>query len=155
MIESGRVQNYVTRVMRLTCRKLLKQDDWSDWQESEYLQLDQYDAQEIFGNLIAVEQDDTIFFLVWTYSIKALDSRKKAHCVCNASTHSGMERVKVLDETYANCVDQTSSHLFYAVLASKNLLVFGADVSNTFAKAPPPKQGFCRPIPPSHVIPAL
>jgi hypothetical protein len=44
-VDSGDVLNYVTRVMRLICGKLLQQDDWSDWQESEYLQLDQYDAQ--------------------------------------------------------------------------------------------------------------
>jgi hypothetical protein len=79
---------------------------------------------------------------------------------------------KVLDETYANCVDQTSSRLFYAISAGENLLVFGADVSNAFAEAPPPKQGFYLqpdkafhdwwvhhkqrpPIPPGYVIPAL
>jgi hypothetical protein len=50
--------------------------------------------------------------------------------------------VQVLDETYANCIDQTSLRLFYAIAAAENLLVFGADVSNAFAKAPPPKQGF-------------
>jgi hypothetical protein len=76
--------------------------------------------------------------------------------------------VCVLAETYANCVDQTSAHLFYAV----DLLVYGADVSNAFAEAPPPKQGFficpdCAfnewwvnhkqlpPIPLGHVIPVL
>jgi len=80
--------------------------------------------------------------------------------------------VRVLAETYANCVDQTSARLFYAVAAAENLLVFGADVSNAFADAPPPKQGFfirpdrafnewwvrhkkLPPIPPGHVIPIL
>jgi hypothetical protein len=50
--------------------------------------------------------------------------------------------VQVLDETYANCVDQTSSRLFYAITAAENLVVFGTDVCNAFAEAPPPKQGF-------------
>lgn len=62
--------------------------------------------------------------------------------------------------------------MFYAVAAAENLLVFGADVSNAFAEAPPPKQGFfirpdrafnewwvqhkkLSPIPPGHVIPIL
>ena len=35
-----------------------------------------------------------------------------------------------------------SSWLFYAVSAAENLLIFGVDVSNAFAEAPPPKQGF-------------
>jgi hypothetical protein len=39
-------------------------------------------------------------------------------------------------------VDQTSARLFYAIAAAENLMVYGADVSNAFAEAPPPKQGF-------------
>jgi hypothetical protein len=90
--------------------------------------------------------------------------------VCNSSSRSGL--VKVFNETYANCIDQTSSCLFYAVTARANLLTFGADASNTFAEVLPPKQGLylCLnkafhdwwvnlkhqpPIPPDHVIPAL
>ena len=57
-------------------------------------------------------------------------------------------------------------------MAAKNLLIFGSDVSNAFAKSPPPKQGFFirpnrafnkwwenylnkPPILPGHVIPVL
>jgi hypothetical protein len=40
IVGSGDVLNYVTRVMKLTCGKLLRQDDWSEWQTSEFLQLD-------------------------------------------------------------------------------------------------------------------
>jgi hypothetical protein len=140
IVESGDVHQYVTWVMRLTRGKLLLQDDWSDWQASEFLQLDQHDAQGMFGDPVPVDKDDAVFFLVWTYGVKALDGRKKARCVCDGSSRSGL--VKVLDETYANCVDQTSSRLFYAILAGENLLVFGANVSNAFSEAPPPKQGF-------------
>jgi hypothetical protein len=126
--------------MKLTRGKLLKQDNWSDWQNSEFLQLNQYDAQGMFGNPVAAVDGNAIFHLVWTYVIKALDGRKKARCVCDRSTRSGL--FQVLDEMYTNCVDQTSLQLFYAVAASENLLVFGADVSNAFAEAPPMKQGF-------------
>jgi hypothetical protein len=93
--------------MRLTRGRLLKQVDWTDWQDSEYLQLDQYDKQTMFGNPIAVNKDDAVFHLVWTYNIKALDGRKKARCVCDGSSRSGS--VQVLDKTYANCVNQTNS----------------------------------------------
>ena len=40
IFESGNVRNNITHVMRHTRRKLLQQDDWSYWQELEYLQLD-------------------------------------------------------------------------------------------------------------------
>ncbi len=169
IIGNGNVLNYVMKVMKLTWGKLLQQDDWLDWQDSEYLQLNQYSAQRMFGDPVASKEDDAIFHLVWTYTIKN-DGRKKAQCVCDGSMHSGM--VRVLAETYANCIDQTSARLFYAIAAAKNLLVFGANVSNAFAEAPPLKQGFfirpdrafhewwvnhkkLPPIPPGHVIPVL
>jgi len=155
--------------MHLTRGKLTQQDDWSDWQHSEYLQLDQYDTQGMFGVPVPMKEEDAVFHLVWTYSIKAINGRKKARCVCDGSTCLGM--VRVLDEMYANCVDQTSSRQFYAVSAAENVLIFGADVSNAFAEAPPPKQGFfippdkafsewwaCKnrpPIPDGYVIPVL
>jgi hypothetical protein len=139
IVESGNVLNYVTWVMRLTRGKLTLQDDWSDWQHSEYLQLDQYDKQGMFGVPIPMKEKDVVFHLVWTYAIKVVDGREKARCVCNGSTCSGM--VRVLDETYVNCVDQTSSRLFYAISAAENLLIFGADVSNAFAEAPLQNRG--------------
>ncbi len=99
-VESGNVLNYTTRIMKLTRGKLINWDNWLDWQDSEFLQLNQYDAQGTFGDPVDAGDDYAIFHLVWTYAIKALDSRKKARCVCDGSTRSGS--VQVLDETYAN-----------------------------------------------------
>jgi hypothetical protein len=126
--------------MRLTRGKLLKQHDWEEWQASEFLQLDQYDTQGMFSTLVMVNLDAAVFHPGWTYAIKAVDGRKRARWACDGSPRSG--QAKMMDETYANCVDQTSSRLFYAIAAVENLLIFGADVSNAFAEAPPPKQGF-------------
>ncbi len=106
----------------------------------QYLQLDQYDEQGMFGQPVPRVEDMAVFHLVWTYAIKALDVRKKARWACDGSPRSG--QAKILDETYTNCVDQTSSRLFYAVSAAENLLIYDADVSNAFSEAPPPKQGF-------------
>jgi hypothetical protein len=122
--------------MRLTRGQLLKQDDWKDWQNSEYLQLNQYWDQGCLDMPTAVDQDDAVFYLVWTYNIKAVDGRKKARCVCDGSSRSGL--VKIHDKVYANCVDQTSARLFYAVATAENLLIFGSDVCTAFAEAPPP-----------------
>jgi hypothetical protein len=94
----------------------------------------------MFGDPVAVDKDDAIFHLVWTYNIKMLDGGKKAWCVCNGSSHSSS--VQILDKTYANCVDQTSSCLFYAIATVENLIGYGADVCNAFAETPPPKRGF-------------
>ncbi len=94
----------------------------------------------MFGTPKPFSNDDAVFPLVWTYNIKAEDGWKKAQCTCNGSLRTG--RACVFNETYTNCVDQTSSRLFYAIAAAENPLSFGANVSNAFAEAPLPKQGF-------------
>jgi hypothetical protein len=68
VVESGDVLNVVNHVMKLTRGKLLKQSDWSNWQESEYLQLNQYYDQGMFGQPQVVDKDAAIFHLVWTYN---------------------------------------------------------------------------------------
>ena len=93
--------------MKLTRGKLIQQEDWNDWLESKYLQLNQYTPQGMFGNPVAASEGNAIFHLVWTYNIKAVDGRKKAWCVCDGSTRSG--QVLNLAKTYTNCVDQTSA----------------------------------------------
>ncbi len=136
----GGILHYTTKAQRLTQGKLIKQDNWSDWNGSEFIQLDQYEAQGMFGEPHVVMSEEAVFNLVWTYMIKDVDKRKIARCTCDGSPRSG--QVQILDYTYANCVDQTSVGIFYAVTAAENLIIFGADVSNAFAEAPPPKQGF-------------
>jgi hypothetical protein len=126
--------------MNFTRGKLMKQDGWTKWNRSKHLQLDQYNKQFMFSDPVATTDELVIFHLIWTYVVKELDSPKKVQCVCNASSCSG--QVRVLDHTYANCVDRTGLCIFYAISTAKNMLVYGADVSNAFAKAPAPKQGF-------------
>lgn len=139
-VYSGDVFNYVSLAMKFTRGKLIKEEDWPEWNSSEHSQLDQYEAQGMFGEPVPMTDKSAVFNLVWTYVVKELDKRKKARCTCDGSTRSGM--VRILDYTYANCVDQTSSRIFYAVAAAENLLVYGADVSNAFGEARAPKQGF-------------
>ena len=74
----GGVLQYITKAQRLTRGKLINQDDWSDWKDSEFTQLDQYEAQGMFGTPQIVTSDDAVFNLVWTYTIKEVDKRKKA-----------------------------------------------------------------------------
>ena len=166
----GDVLQYITRAHKLTRGVLLKQSDWEEWQRSEFTQLDQYELQGMFGDPVLLSNGNAVFNLVWTYAIKEVDGRKKARCTCDGSTRGG--QVRILDYTYANSPDHTCSRIFYALAAAENLVIYGADVSNAFAEAPPPKQGFFirpdaafkawwtthkgrPPIPDNHVIPIL
>jgi len=60
-VDDGGVLNTVTRVMKLTRGKLIKQPDWNEWLTSKYLQLDQYDAQGMFGTPTEVDSDAAVF----------------------------------------------------------------------------------------------
>eukprot|EP00986_Skeletonema_menzelii_P015723 scaffold12494_cov159-Skeletonema_menzelii.AAC.1 len=167
-VDDGGVQNSVNRVLKLTRGKLLKEPDWDDWRNSEFAQLDQYMKQGMFGQPVARQSHMSIFHLLWTYTVKTVDNRKKARCVCDGSSRGG--QVRILDHTYANGLEHTGARIFYSVAAAENLVVYGADVTNAFGEAGAPKQGFYvqpdaafrswweehlgnPPIPDGHVIP--
>ena len=126
-----------TSTHKLTRRKLqnLPAFEWSEWQQSEYLQLDQYEKQNTFGTPIPRPPGSNCLPLLWTYLIKD-DGRKKARCVCNGSPSK--KGSVTLGHTYAASLDQNGSRIFWATAALRNLKVYGADVSNAFAEAPPP-----------------
>ena len=80
-----------------------------------------------------------IFHWVWTYKIKEEDNHyKKACAVCDGSTRGG--HAQIIVQTYAPTPHMTNLRLFFALAALENKLVFGADVSNTFAEAHAPAQ---------------
>lgn len=77
-----------------------------------------------------------------------------------------------MDHMHTSCINQVGSRLFYACCALEGMTIFGADMSNAFAEAPPPKQQFYMrpdtqfhnwwtrslgrdPIPPGYVLPVL
>lgn len=91
----------------------------------------------MFGPLEPMVSNDTVFCLVWAYTVNALDHRKKARCACGGSVCTC--QVRVLDHMYARCIDHTSCRMFYALAAAEIMLVTGADVTNAFGDAPPSK----------------
>ena len=65
------------------------------------------------------------------------DSTKKARCVCNGNPKR--KGSVILAHTFAACLEQPGARTFWALSAMKDLIVIGADASNAFAEAPPPK----------------
>ena len=127
---------------KLTRRKLkqLPKDEWESWQQSEFLQLDKYEQQNTFGTPQPRPLGSNCLPLLWTYLIKD-DGRKKARCVCNGSPSK--KGTVTFGHTYAASLDQNGSRIFWATAALRNLKVYGADVSNAFAEAPPPVAPLC------------
>jgi hypothetical protein len=87
---------------------LQKQLDWKDWLIAEWIQLDNYDKQSMFGPPCTAPIDASIFFWVWLYSVKPhKNNRKKVRGVCNGSTSVGNTMVHVV--TYALMPQQIDS----------------------------------------------
>ena len=124
---------------RLTRGRLKKLHELPEWEQSEYLQLDQYEVQEMFNIPGDLPKKGTfnVLPMIWNYLVKNC-RRKKARCVASVSpTQKGSI---VLANTYAAYVEQPAARIFWATAAIKNLLVFGADCSNAFAEASPPTE---------------
>ena len=122
-----------------TRTQLQKRSDWKDWEQSEFLQLEQYQRQNMFGDpgpLPDDSNDYSVLPMIWVYIIKT-DGRKKARCVANGAPH--LKGSITLAHTYAACIDQSACRLFWAIAAMKCKLVYGSDAVNAFAEAPPPK----------------
>ena len=121
---------------KLTRKYLKSLDNWEKWKEAETTQLDLYAQQNMFSEPIPCPLDSNILRLLWAYKIKD-DGRYKARCVCNGSPNQ--KGTVTIDHTFAACLDQPGSRIFWGVAAIEGMLVTGADASNAFAEAPAPK----------------
>jgi hypothetical protein len=74
----------------------------------------------MFGTPQAAINNAGVFHTVWTYVIKALDGHKKAWFACDGSPCLG--QAHILDETYANYINKTSSCMFYGIVTAENFL---------------------------------
>ncbi len=101
------------------------------------------DERKQLDNKRATLAELGIFRLVWTYQEKLSGDtkmRKKSRCAVDGSPKTGA--AQVIGNVYANCIEQSAARLFYAITAAENLLMYGGDVRNAFAEAPPPEQAF-------------
>ena len=111
-----------------TLSQLKKRQDWPEWEDGIFKQLDQYHDQHTFGDPQPLPRGENL-----------LDGNntKKARCVCNGSPC--FHGTVTLAEKYASVLDQTGAKMFWARVAINNYVVLGADASNAFAEATPPK----------------
>jgi len=90
----------------------------------------------MFGKPEPRPSNANILSLLWTYLVKS-DGTKKARCCCNGNP--GRKGSITLAHTYAACVEQPAQRIYWGLVALKNYVAIGADASNAFAEAPPPK----------------
>jgi hypothetical protein len=118
-----------------TLKQLKQRPDWHLWCKARYKMLNSYQDQGMFSDPMPTPADANIHHMLWRYTIKMCGTRK-AQMVCDGSAR---QDTITLGHTFANSLDAPSEQLFWAIVAKKGLVAFGADCSNAFAEAPPPK----------------
>jgi hypothetical protein len=150
---------------------LQKQLDWNEWLAIEWIQLDNYDKQKMFGTPCTAPVDASVFYWVWLYSIKPHENnRKKVRGVCDSSTLGG--KAMFHGATYAPTPQQIDFRLQIALYAKLGMYLWHANVMNTFTNAERPEQVYymhrdcvfrdwwaerhpTTPLPPHAVVPVL
>jgi hypothetical protein len=118
---------------------LQKQSDWPEWRDYEWIQLDNYDKQGMFGIPCTAPLDASILFWVWLYSIKPHENnRKKVRGVCDGSTRGGQTMIH--GATYAPTPQHIDFRIQIALATTLGMFLFHADVLNAFAEADRPKK---------------
>jgi hypothetical protein len=120
-------------------RSIQKQSDWHEWRDSEWVQMDNYDRQGMFGTPCTAPIDALIFFWVWFYSIKPHENnRKKVRVVCDCSTRGG--KIMIHGATYAPTPQQIEFRIQISIATTLGMFLWHADVSNAFVKTDWPNQ---------------
>ena len=118
-----------------TRKKLKRLSTWPLWLDSEKQQLDKMHNQEMFGPPCIPPPKSIILNQIWRYYFKN-GVRKSREC-CDGSPRAApyLHQVAV---TYASCIEQPISRLFYALCAYYNLIILTTDAVNAFANADAP-----------------
>jgi hypothetical protein len=133
-------------IPKITRRKAMQTESWTKFRDSEWIQLDKYSNQDMFGEPCPhpSSADTVVLPWVWTYLYKidpvSLEDVEKSRGTCNGGSRHG--KIVTLAETYAACVEQPAHRMVWAIIAGLNYIGLGCDVSNAFAEAPPPKKPY-------------
>jgi hypothetical protein len=114
-------------------RSLQKHLEWPEWRGSEWVQLDSYEKQGMFGTPCTAPINASIFFSVWLYSIKLhKNNRKKVRGVCGGSTHGG--HTIIHGAIYAPTPQQIDVRIQISIATTLGMFLWHANVSNAFAE---------------------
>ena len=117
-IDPAQIDPIPPNVNSLTRTKLIKQDDWKQWESAEKDQLDLYETQKMFSKPTKLPNQHgiNVLAMIWVYLIKTC-GRKKARCVANGNPHQ--KGSVTLANTYAACLEQAGARIFWATCAAK------------------------------------
>jgi hypothetical protein len=122
--------------------KLMKGPDKAAWIVAEDLQIEQYERVKMYKKPIhrsQIERNASILRSIWIYAIKA-NGRFKARNVTDGEILLRIPKLKErLGDTFSASMSQTEFCLFIALSVYFNYIIWGADATNAFSHAGPPK----------------
>jgi hypothetical protein len=107
------------------------------WHAAKRTQLNQFHELGMYGKPCYPPPGAITLSPHWQYRIKTSDKRRSRN-YCDGSPRAA-PKLHALAETYASCVEQPVSCLFFALAAALNYLVYGGNVQDAFAHSPAPK----------------
>jgi hypothetical protein len=120
-----------------TRRRLKKLACWPKWKEAETAQLNSMKKDGMYGPPCYAPKGAIVLRTVWTYYVK-WDGTLKSRSCCDGSVLKGHGLSYALH--YTACISQPGMRIFWAVVAIRGWVAVGADASNAFAQADPPKE---------------
>ena len=122
--------------LNYTRAQLRKREDYQEWRNTEWKQLDKYEMQNMFGDPIPRPFLAIILPFVWTYLMKEDPLtgllRRKSRAACNGGKKYG--KAVTAAETYATCVEQPACRVYCwaTMTAQLCLIAMRADAGNAF-----------------------
>ena len=133
-------KDFTSKSSQFTRSALKKLDEWEEWKDAEWKQLDSMVTDNMFGSPISrsdLNRDTQydIMRVVWSYLVKLHTQKKKAR-VCGDGRPLRPAK-KCLQKTYAACASMTGIRLMLAIAAYENRIVMATDAVNTYAQSGP------------------
>jgi hypothetical protein len=132
--QSASITNAERALGSFTCRRLNTLDTWPIWHSAEFTQLDQFHALGMYGKPLYPPKTAFILNSYWQYRIKTSSKCRSCNC-CNGSPCAA-PKLHALAQTYASCIKQPIFHLFCALSAALNMLIYGGDAQDAFTHSP-------------------
>jgi len=133
-------KDFTSKSSQFTRSTLKKLDEWGEWKDAEWKQLDSMVTDNMFGSPVSCSDlnRDTqydIMRVVWSYLVK-LHTQKKKGRVCGDGRPLRPAK-KCLQKTYAACASMTGIRLLLAIAAYENRVVMATDAVNAYAQSGP------------------
>jgi hypothetical protein len=118
---------------QFTRRQLKTRDDFDQWLDAEFKQLDRHEADGMFGEPCPRPYLAIVLRSIWSYMIKWDGTRKARHCCDGRPLRD--DRFRRLESIYTACISQVGMKIFISLVALLNYVIIDLDAVNAYGQA--------------------